>query len=184
MRDPRSWISSMMNQIFFYKYAMPTRAKKYFEISWGRNLWPEVKTMNKYFLRDNLDFFESMLMYWNNSNKRVLDLTPKDRLLILKTNEINDSMDKIANFLNIPVELINDRNCHAHKAVDRTFYGSQVLREAGLLTKPEQIKPELPDWFEELDEELVNEKIDLYCGEIFRQFFKFTGNDGDYKNVI
>ena len=59
---------------------------------------------------------ECLLKYWNSMNKKMIEAIPKNRLLIVKTNEIKSNLKHIAKFFTIPIESLDHTKTHQYKA--------------------------------------------------------------------
>lgn len=84
------------------------------------------------------------LGHWARHNQRVLDTVPEDRLLILRTSRISDSLGPIADYLEIPLETLDSRRSHANlgvdkiplfSMVDRAYLREQVINTCGDVMK-------------------------------------------------
>ena len=64
--------------------------------------------------------FESYFFYWAWHIQTALDLVPEERLLVLRTDQISNSMAQIAKFADIPVATLNAEKSHTYKALERT----------------------------------------------------------------
>lgn len=58
----------------------------------------------------------SYLEFWNTHNQKVIDSVADDKLLIIKTHEISQSVSKITSFLNIDKSHIISASSHEFKA--------------------------------------------------------------------
>ncbi|NOZ21810.1 MAG: sulfotransferase domain-containing protein, partial [Planctomycetes bacterium] len=90
---------------------------------------------------------DGYLSYWAEHNETVLRKVPHSRLLIVKTEEIDDSIDRIADFLGIPANSIDASASHSNKAEGK----SDILS---------QIPPRL-----------IEEKVARYCSGVMGEFF-------------
>ncbi|TGO03170.1 hypothetical protein PN36_11350 [Candidatus Thiomargarita nelsonii] len=114
-----------------------------------------VSTANAFVLRGAVlvfidiraDTLDGYLSYWANSNRRVLTTVPEDRLLIVKTHEITQSMDQIAAFLEIPRESLEVAQSHSYRG----------LKKHGFLSK--------------IDRDFLEEKVNTHCREIMGKYF-------------
>ena len=170
IRDCHSWIKSMLNQIVFYKYVYPSRIKQYVEIMFKQDINPA--DLDENFLKHNPKFLDYMLLFWSVTNQNVLNQVPSDRLLVIKTDEINESIRKLASFLEIPGHRLE--TVHLNKSGERGYYGDDILKDT--MTFYGDIKYEKIDWFRNIDKELLNQKIDFYCGNLMNQFFNVKEN--------
>ena len=89
-----------------------------------------------------------------------------------KTDEINESIRKLASFLEIPGHRLE--TVHLNKSGERGYYGDDILKDT--MTFYGDLKYEKIDWFRNIDKELLNQKIDFYCGNLMNQFFNVKEN--------
>ena len=87
------------------------------------------------------------LSYWTRHNQTVLETVPQDRLLVVRTDLISRSVDKIAAFAGLPAEPPRRNVTHAFKA--RAKF----------------------DVLDEIDDEYLNRKVHEHCGSLMKQFF-------------
>ena len=104
IRDCYSWLESLLsNQLVVFKQ----------QNNWFRHQWVDFADFRfgnkkKYakeeaILADKgLYTLDGYFSYWREHNSKVLATVPKERLLIVKTAEINQSINKIEEFLEIP----------------------------------------------------------------------------------
>jgi hypothetical protein len=90
---------------------------------------------------------DGYLSYWGRHNQTVLRVVPSDRLLAVRTNEIGRSVSQIADFFGIPPESLDADHAHAYPAANRF----RMLRL--------------------IDREFLEERIQVHCGPLMRQFF-------------
>jgi len=98
---------------------------------------------------------DGYLSYWQRINQTILSVVPAERLLIVRTSEIEQSLDRIADFLSIPVQTLNHAHSHLYKAPQKF----------ALLT--------------EIDQKFLEQKVTFYCQVIMRQFFPHIHNAND-----
>jgi hypothetical protein len=87
------------------------------------------------------------LTYWTWHNRKILDSVPSNRLLVLKTHEITERAEKIAEFLGLDPSKVRLEGAHQNK----------TLKKSNLLS--------------ELDPDFVNEAARECCGELMREYF-------------
>ena len=93
---------------------------------------------------------ECLLNFWTSINKAMIDTIPNQRLLIVKTNEIDKNLEKISNFFSIPRESLDVTKTHMFKA-----------------HKKFNILSELP-------REFIEMQVKKYCKELMYEFFPGT----------
>lgn len=70
-------------------------------------------------LEKGLHSVSGYLKYWSNHNTKIIETVPEERLLILKTNDINNKTNEIADFLQISPEAFNLKQIHQNKTFKR-----------------------------------------------------------------
>lgn len=118
IRDCYSWVDSALNHQL--GRSLPKHYKSFLRywVAPGSEY-----TRAELVLKDNgLYPLKSYFRAWANHNQRVLDTVPADRLLVIRTDEISKSSERIAEFLGIPA-----------RTLDRTPL-SQLL-------EPQEIRP-------------------------------------------
>jgi hypothetical protein len=111
-----------------------------------RDIYHEVEKAHesgeKVLAAHNLYTLDGYLKYWKVHNCMVLDAIPDERLLILETRSLSDSVQDIADFLGVSAEKLDVKNDQRYEA---------------------KMKKDLVG---RIDESLLGEKIDEYCTEV------------------
>ena len=117
VRQPRSWLNSLMNQhlrVDLRPGSLPEQL---------RDLYHEVEKEHvegeKVLADHNLYTLDGYLEYWEMHNRMVLDAIPDERLLILKTKDLSDCVQEIADFLGVSPERLNKENNQRYEAKDK-----------------------------------------------------------------
>jgi len=160
IRDCYSWLNCVVNFVVNQRIINNNKAWSTFMLG-----LPECFVENKQDMINKLPLFiDQMLSFWTNENKKILQMLPEGRSLIIKTHEIYDKVEDIAQFLNIPVESI-DR--------DRA------------LTFPKVINHNI---LHELSYDFLNSRFNEHCRELMTQFYpNYTLSDfldGNYLTDI
>ena len=72
---------------------------------------------NEIILKENgLYPLDGYLSYWTYHNLSVINIVPRDKLLIIRTDKISKSLEKIANFTNVPYNNLTYEKSHSYKA--------------------------------------------------------------------
>ena len=90
---------------------------------------------------------DGYLSFWAAHNREILANVPADRLLIVRTHEIQDDIERMAKFLAIPAETLDRSQAHQYGAT----------RQYGILAK--------------IDRDFLEEKVDLHCRDLMDQYF-------------
>ena len=98
---------------------------------------------------------DGYLSYWRRVNEKILATIPPERLLIVRTVEIAQSIDKIAQFLHIPVETLNRSRSHLYRAKKKF------------------------DLLRQIDRDFLEQKVEFYCQDIMSQYFPAIRNVDD-----
>ena len=109
-RDVESWFISDINNLFnHYEGLQSTWRKGLFDIRIN-NKYPIFKELYKkseiknHLIETllNTDMIKDFLRYYYDSNLKIINLIPEDKLLIINTNNISRSIKDIATFCEIP----------------------------------------------------------------------------------
>jgi hypothetical protein len=90
---------------------------------------------------------DGYLAYWARHNTRALEQVPPERLLVIRTHEIRQSIPRLAEFLDIPAETIDASQSHAYPAAGRFGIVAQI------------------------DRGFLDDRIEAHCGPLMRRFF-------------
>lgn len=142
IRSPRAWLDSWINHRINHRgEKIHQRFEKYnYDIcNQGRIPYaPEERILQKM----NLPTIEGMLSYWRRHNLKILNTVPGDRLLVLRTKEISNSIKQIYTFAGV-TDIPEYLNCHANRAskkhgilnaIDDRFINRKINKFA--LSKP------------------------------------------------
>ena len=66
-------------------------------------------------LGDKIYNFDNQLVYYKSHIEKAIREIPKERLLIIDTYKIEDSIDEISNFLNLDISVPISKKVHAAK---------------------------------------------------------------------
>jgi len=153
VREPRSWLRSIIDQCINNPRAELANSDNMSYWLTLRDLCfapppkeyaPQEMALAQY----NLHTLDGYLSYWASHNKRVLEAVPNNRLLIIRTCDLSDSVDRIATFAGIPTSTLHSEESHSH----------ETSRKHGLLN--------------EIDESYLRGKIDKHCSGIQRRLQK------------
>ncbi|HKJ73865.1 MAG TPA: hypothetical protein VKA19_07090, partial [Alphaproteobacteria bacterium] len=140
------WLDSFMDQ----KLNTPLAHMHPWRRLWREILQPPGAEFSEYetLLRErDLFTLDGYFSYWAEHNSRALSIVPQDRLLVLRTDQISNSLDRIADFIGVPVDTLNSAQSHSFKAP----------KKHGIL--------------KQLDPGFVKEKAERHCADLMKQFF-------------
>ncbi len=147
IRDPIPWLASEINQNLRTRSATPKwRALERTRYGcYGFDYQPEERALQSL---DDIWPVASYLSYWRDHSERVIKHVPEHRLLVLRTHEIKEKIDQIANFLDISPDTID---------VSASQSGARKSNEF--------------DLYAHVNVDFVREQVNTYCGDLVQQFF-------------
>jgi hypothetical protein len=144
IRDPLGWINSFIN-FTFGRDPHPI---------WGEYRDIRMRATPSYTARETalssrgLYPLSAYFQYWATHIQTMLEVVPTDRLMVLTTSELSQSLEDIAAFVDVPLASLKPERSHSHKGT----------RRLGIL--------------EELDRTFLFETCLFHCGELMRVWFK------------
>lgn len=136
VRHPRSWIESLINDSL----------RREITPKWHR--WRELRFGGMPYRSEDAPLeshglypLAGYLRYWSWHNRTVREAVPADRLLVVPTEKLSESLDELAEFVGVDPATLNHRQ-------SRQFVGDE---DFGVLS--------------DLGEEYVAKSIDEWCGE-------------------
>jgi hypothetical protein len=144
IRDPYSWLDSLINHSMFKPCSDNwTKLRDY-------RFRPDLYTHppEERILKDNnLYTLDGYLKYWNHHNKTIIDNVPEKKLLILRTDQIQQNLDRLARFAGLKDSSKMVSNCHVFPARQKFDILSQI------------------------NPVYLNRKIEEHCGALMRAYF-------------
>lgn len=144
IREPRSWLDSFINHQLTRECSREWQQLR--DLRFRPDLHrhpPEEEILKKH----GLYTLDGYFGYWHFHNSRVIKTIPAERLLIIRTDKINDSIDDISRFAGL------NRNSEPMKP-------AHIFPAAGKLNIPHS-----------LDREYLERKISQHCGTLLQQYF-------------
>jgi len=127
VREPKSWLRSEMNMnVRMYKSSWSQLEK----LRYGKYNYPYAfenikKIPGVYPIRSYLDYYKRHI-------KTILENVPENRLLVLDTFTINDSIGKISNFVGLNSGNLNLKNSHSAKSKEKKIKPGQLIGNENL----------------------------------------------------
>jgi hypothetical protein len=124
VREPRSWLRSVIDQ------CMNNSRERLLDLT-PQYRWAQLRDLyygpppNEYPAEEtpleeyNLHTISGFLEHWAEHNRTVLDHVPSDRLLVLRTKNISQSLSSIASFVGVERGSLRKRHRHAYEAPER-----------------------------------------------------------------
>jgi hypothetical protein len=150
IRDCYSWLDSVVN----HRMANPTLVGR----DWFRrhlaemaDIWYKTDKFQhaneeKTLAERGLYTLDGYFSYWREYNSRVLATVPKERLLVVKTTEINQNIQRIENFLGIPQGTLPNQ-----------------VRE--------NVRSKKINILSQIDKDFLEAKANFYCKELMDKYF-------------
>lgn len=149
VRDCRSWLESWINYELAHPSLIGTHESEWLPI---RDLRFKTEAphapQEKVLAEHGLYTLDGYLSNWADHNRVILATVPKERLLVVRTNEIGETLGRVADFLGVRADRLDPGGSHAYKN-DKKF-----------------------DILSKIDDVYLQRKLDLHCGQLTRLFFK------------
>jgi hypothetical protein len=87
------------------------------------------------------------LSHWTTHNQNVIEKTPRDRLLVIRTDQIHDSATDMAAYLGISTDALDMTSAHLFK------------------------NPSKFNLLSSIDRAFLEENVQKYCGPLMHEFF-------------
>lgn len=145
IRDCYSWVDSLVNH-----FTLPEReALQSKELGNGMPFdLPRGDCEAKRELIRNFErYIDGPLSHWAAETRATLERLPADRSLVIRTHEIAQNVDALADLVGVPPDSLLRQNTHLNKA----DYHTRILRRC--------------------DRGLLREKVDQHCGELMETWF-------------
>jgi hypothetical protein len=133
IRDCYTWTESQFNQILNRHNPDNALLLRFDQLRFGTA--DPVHAPEEMVLKEHgLYRLEGYLSYWARHNRKIIDAVPKERLLVIRTHELSQSIERIAAFLGIAPDTIAQSQ-HANKVkhghgllyqIDRNFLEALV----------------------------------------------------------
>lgn len=146
VRDPYSYTDSVINHLLNHPAALEGERRGFVGIVMGEDRFshaPEEEELREL----GLHTLDGYLSNYAETTAQVLRAIPSERLLVVRTDRIRESVGEIADFLGILKELLEPDRSHAFKA----------KRKFGVLAR--------------MNPDFVDAKVKQHCLEIVREFF-------------
>jgi hypothetical protein len=153
IRDPYHWLDSIINHQLTHPCSVNWQKMR--EIRFRPDLYthPNEEAILK---ERHLYTLDGYLSYWSYHNKRVLETIPANRLLVVRTDQINQKIDELACFTGI-------KAIHSMKPTTHSFPAKAKL---GILSK--------------IDQDYLNSRINRHCGDMLQRYFPDIAGIGNY----
>jgi hypothetical protein len=154
IRDPYSWLDSIINHQLTHPCSDNWLAMR--EIRFKPNIYfhsPEEQILKE----NHIYALEGYLSYWAYHNQKVLNTVPAHRLLVVRTDQINQNIEKLASFAGI-------KDCRSMKSKTHSF---PAMEKFDLLSK--------------IDHNYLNTLVNKHCGDLLKMYFPDIADKATYK---
>jgi hypothetical protein len=144
IRDCYTWLDSFIN--FSLTYPSAEKWALLRDIRFGKRVDhfpPEEKVLNA----NGLYSLEGYLKYWTYHNEQAISKIPQNKLLIIRTDRISNSIEELARFTGYRLKDISSDQKHAFK------------------------NPQKFNILKKIDPDYLEEKIKKYCSNLMEQYF-------------
>lgn len=125
VRDARSWFQAIVGHLLSRK--IPSDVRAFLDWWFKPAHFPHTR-YDRAMEAEGLYSVAAFLNAWNQHVNSCTQVIPPDRRLILRTNELNQSHQQLADFLQIPVEQLDASNGHLNRATWSGGFDSLVER--------------------------------------------------------
>jgi hypothetical protein len=134
IRDCWSWLDSMLNMVLHTGAFMPEWMTEHCRTILGPRYAPELGEDAVELARRLPGLVTAGLDYWARANWFVLSALPRERSIVVRTNELSESLPRLADFVGVPLDTLRSDLRHVHRGT-RRFHalqavGGDVLRGA------------------------------------------------------
>jgi hypothetical protein len=142
LRDPYRWLASIVSRQTLRRMAKDPLRVEFFRVRFPPI--PADPERERAFAGLGLPSLASYLCYWGEHNRRILAAVPAERLLVVRTHELGDSLGRIADFVGVPVGTLSAARAHSNRrrghaqpldTVDRPYLDGLVERYGGDLVR-------------------------------------------------
>jgi hypothetical protein len=143
IRHPRAWLRSVTDWQLNRDVLKPESPwRPLFDLYYGTSGDYDSPVLKRY----GLYTLDGYLQYWTSHYRQILDGVPPDRLLLLRTENLSQSLGRISEFVGIPED--------------------HLRAETGRSNR----NPKRHDMLEHIDSALLEEKIQRHCGALLNEF--------------
>lgn len=144
LREPLSWLDSVFNQ--FLQPEIEPHWQRFAEW-WFEPQRYGFSAHEKAIEERGLFPVDCCLERWAEHTRTVLATVPRERLLVVRTAEINTDIPRIAEFVGVPPNTLNAERSHLYKAAEKH------------------------DLVAQLDPSFLEDRVEHHCGALVQEFF-------------
>ncbi len=118
IREPLSWMDSMMNHTINYPPTSEDVIAMWHEIFFQEKLNP-FSEKDRVLKQHKVYSIEAYLKYWSQSFQSIVNTFPEDKLLVMKTEDIKSKPELVADFLDVSTSTLNLGDGHKNVAPEK-----------------------------------------------------------------
>jgi len=146
IRDCYSWLNSYINHQLGRPLSIKsTFWKKLRDIYFDNKF--EYSEKEQILSEHGLYTIDGYLSRWKTYNEEILSLVPKGRLMIIRTFEIDRSIENIEKFLDIPINSLDRSKSHFNECLKKF------------------------DFLSKIDKKFLKKKFDFYCKDLMKTYY-------------
>jgi hypothetical protein len=144
LREPVSWLDSVFNQ-----FLQPDIEPHWLEFAqwWFEPHRYEFSEHERVLQDHGLFPVDCYLERWAEHTRSVVSTVPSERLLVVRTSEIDTDIQRIADFVGVPADRLNTAKSHLYQATTRHNLVDQI------------------------DPGFLEERVEYHCGALVQEFF-------------
>lgn len=126
VREPHAWLRSNIDQCLNHpREKLPPYYRALRDVNFGT---PPVRYPDEeeVLAKHGLHGIDGFLSYWRWHNSIVIESVPSDRLLIIRTSQLSDELDRIADFAGVPKGQLAAEKRHSHASPKRHNLLAQI----------------------------------------------------------
>ena len=147
IRDCYSWLDSLFNLTLALGKDLADEAIVYGQRSFGIAMTKDMLSTPEAFIQNIPEYLEGFVRLYARANRHVLEHLPAGRSLVVRTQDLSSSLDRLAAFAGVDPRTLRTEKSHLFPA-DRRF-----------------------DVLNALDERLVEDLVELHCRPVMNEFF-------------
>jgi len=114
VREPQAWLNSIINQHLRVDVSHRGPERRLRQLFFGTQ-GGTYSQGEEELERLGLFSLDGYLGAWSNHYERILERVPRERLLVVRTEALSTSRGRLAHFLSIPPEMIDNKRSHLHR---------------------------------------------------------------------
>jgi hypothetical protein len=144
IRNPYAWLDSIVNQQLSRRRSAKWNELR--DLAFRSDFYTHSQE-ERALENEGLYTLDGYLSGWASHNRKVIDTVPEERLLIVRTDEISESIDDLAAFAGVSRSDLERESSHVYRAREQFHL------------------------LEQIDQTYLRAKIEEHCGDLMARFF-------------